>query len=106
MFLNSCYSESLGKAFLDADIANHVIAVNSTLSIGDKSAIYFSGQYIRYLLKGATRCDAFFLAKQKLKLINPKDGDSFRLMKHNHERINCPIHKLPPGSIIDMSVND
>lgn len=106
LFLNSCYSENLGRAFFESGVANHVITVNSTNTIGDNAAIHFSSEYVKQLLNGATRCDAFFLAKEQTKLVFPREADSFRLMKHNHERIHCPIHRLPPGSIIDTSISD
>ena len=94
VFASTCYSEKLGKLFLDNGI-NNVIYIQGMTPVSDKAAVKFSEYFYSELIKGNNIYDAFYKSKQLVEL--DKEKDKFQLKKccctHWHNKKVCPLKK-------------
>ena len=102
VFVSTCYSETLGKLFLEYGIKN-VIYIQGMNPISDKAAVNFSKNFYREIINGNDIKSAFIKSQNIVQ--SDRDKESFNLKKcccnHWHNKSECPlenntipIHKL------------
>ena len=95
VFASTCYSEALGKLFLEYGI-NNVIYIQGMNPVSDKAAIKFSELFYKELIKGNTIKDSFDKAKRLIQ--SDIEKESFQNRKcccsHWHKsKTDCPLNK-------------
>ena len=94
VFASTCYSETLGKLFLEFGIEN-VIYIQGMTPVSDKAAVKFSENFYSELIRGSTIAEAFNKSKKLVQL--DKEKETFQLKKcccnHWHKSEKCPLKK-------------
>ena len=95
VFASTCYSEALGKLFLEYGI-NNVIYIQGMTPVSDKAAIKFSEIFYSELIRGNTIKNAFNKSKKLIQ--SDKEKETFQYRKcccsHWHKSIMyCPLKK-------------
>ena len=95
VFVSTCYSENLGKLFLEYGVKN-VIYIQGKTPISDMAAVKFNDIFYSELVKGSTIKDAFDKSKRLIQ--SDKEKDFFQIYKcccsHWHKPDEfCPLNK-------------
>ena len=93
VFASTCYSEALGKLFLDFGIKN-VIYIQGMTPVSDKAAINFSKNFYSEIINGTPIGDAYDKSKKLVQ--SDKEKEYFNIEKcccsHWHRK-ECPLKK-------------
>ena len=93
IFASTCYSETLGKLFLDFGIKN-VIYIQGMTPVSDKAAINFSKNFYSEIINGTPIGDAYDKSKKLVQ--SDKEKEYFNIEKcccsHWHRK-ECPLKK-------------
>ena len=94
VFASTCYSETLGKLFLEYGIKN-VIYIQGMNPISDKAAVNFSKIFYREIIAGSSIEEAY--TKSKNLVQTNKEKETFNLKKcccnHWHNEAKCPLKR-------------
>ena len=94
VFASTCYSETLGKLFLESGI-NNVIYIQGMNKVSDKAAIKFSELFYKELIKGNTIKDSFDKSKRLIQSDKGKESFQYRKCCCSHwHASDCPLRNV------------